>query len=94
MGQLPEENQTFFTTPGHSFGAHHDDSFPNPECRAHLMSAQSAKTAASRSYEFSFCSKRLIAATIAGMGYCLLEEDKPFCGNGKVYLGVYFGLLP
>ncbi|XP_049879926.1 disintegrin and metalloproteinase domain-containing protein 10-like isoform X2 [Pectinophora gossypiella] len=72
---------------GHSFGAHHDDNFPNPECRGYLMGSQSSTAETSRHFEFSICSKRLIAATLNSMSYCLTEEDRPYCGNGIVEEG-------
>ncbi|KAL4716447.1 hypothetical protein ACJJTC_015875 [Scirpophaga incertulas] len=72
---------------GHSFGAHHDDNFPNIECGGFLMGAQSTATENGLTFEFSVCSKRLIAATISSMGYCLAEEDRPYCGNGIVEEG-------
>ncbi|KAJ0171472.1 hypothetical protein K1T71_013022 [Dendrolimus kikuchii] len=72
---------------GHSFGAHHDDNFPNAECRGHLMGSQSSTSESSNTFEFSLCSKRLIAATLSGMSYCLSEEDRPYCGNGIVEEG-------
>ncbi|XP_073962611.1 disintegrin and metalloproteinase domain-containing protein 17 homolog isoform X2 [Choristoneura fumiferana] len=72
---------------GHSFGAHHDDNFPNPECRGYLMGSQSSTANSPMHFEFSLCSKRLIAATLSSMSYCLLEEDRPFCGNGIVEEG-------
>ncbi|XP_046973669.1 disintegrin and metalloproteinase domain-containing protein 10-like [Vanessa cardui] len=71
---------------GHSFGAHHDDRFPNPECQGYIMGSQSTPTS-SHHFEFSLCSKRLIAATLSSMSYCLSEVDKPFCGNGVVENG-------
>ncbi|KAM3961450.1 disintegrin and metalloproteinase domain-containing protein 10 [Aphomia sociella] len=72
---------------GHSFGAHHDDNFPNQECRGHLMGSQSSTADNGMNFEFSLCSKRLIAATLSSMSYCLSEEDKPYCGNGIVEEG-------
>ncbi|XP_013191652.2 disintegrin and metalloproteinase domain-containing protein 10 [Amyelois transitella] len=72
---------------GHSFGAHHDDNFPNPECRGFLMSAQSSTGESSMHFEFSVCSKRRIAATLSSMSYCLTQEDRPYCGNGIVEEG-------
>ncbi|XP_053618274.1 disintegrin and metalloproteinase domain-containing protein 10-like isoform X2 [Plodia interpunctella] len=72
---------------GHSFGAHHDDNFPNQECRGFLMSAQSTTGESSMHFEFSVCSKRRIAATLSSMSYCLTEEDRPYCGNGIVEEG-------
>ncbi|CAB3249701.1 unnamed protein product [Arctia plantaginis] len=72
---------------GHSFGAHHDDNFPNPECRGHLMGSQSSTAENGMNFEFSLCSKRLIAATLSSMSYCLMEEDIPYCGNGIVEEG-------
>ncbi|XP_050356282.1 disintegrin and metalloproteinase domain-containing protein 10-like [Nymphalis io] len=71
---------------GHSFGAHHDDRFPNPECQGYLMGSQSSPFT-THHLEFSLCSKRLIAATLSSMSYCLSEIDKPFCGNGVVENG-------
>ncbi|XP_072948043.1 disintegrin and metalloproteinase domain-containing protein 10-like isoform X2 [Epargyreus clarus] len=72
---------------GHSFGAHHDDNFPNPECHGYLMGSQSSTSTSSHQFEFSICSKRLIAATLSSMSYCLIEEDRPYCGNGIVEEG-------
>ncbi|CAG5055141.1 unnamed protein product [Parnassius apollo] len=72
---------------GHSFGAHHDDNFPNPECHGYLMSSQSSTTENGHNLEFSLCSKRLIAATLSSMSYCLIEQDRPYCGNGIVEEG-------
>ncbi|XP_059055776.1 disintegrin and metalloproteinase domain-containing protein 10-like, partial [Achroia grisella] len=72
---------------GHSFGAHHDDNFPNPECRGYLMGSQSSTPDTGKNFEFSLCSKRLIAATLSSMSYCLSEEDRPYCGNGIVEEG-------
>ncbi|CAH0402987.1 unnamed protein product [Chilo suppressalis] len=72
---------------GHSFGAHHDDNFPNPECRGYLMGSQSSAASTGMNFEFSMCSKRLIAATLSSMSYCLSEEDRPYCGNGIVEEG-------
>uniref|UniRef100_A0A2A4JGT6 Peptidase M12B domain-containing protein n=1 Tax=Heliothis virescens TaxID=7102 RepID=A0A2A4JGT6_HELVI len=72
---------------GHSFGAHHDDNFPDPECRGYLMGSQSSTAINGMNFEFSLCSKRLIAATLSSMSYCLLEEDRPYCGNGIVEKG-------
>ncbi|XP_047035129.1 disintegrin and metalloproteinase domain-containing protein 10-like [Helicoverpa zea] len=72
---------------GHSFGAHHDDNFPDPECRGYLMGSQSSTAINGMNFEFSLCSKRLIAATLSSMSYCLLEEDQPYCGNGIVEKG-------
>ncbi|KPJ00848.1 Disintegrin and metalloproteinase domain-containing protein 10 [Papilio xuthus] len=72
---------------GHSFGAHHDDNFPNPECRGYLMGSQSSTTESIHHFEFSLCSKRLIAATLSSMSYCLIEQDRPYCGNGIVEEG-------
>ncbi|XP_063833880.1 disintegrin and metalloproteinase domain-containing protein 10-like [Ostrinia nubilalis] len=68
---------------GHSFGAHHDDNFPNPECRGYLMGSQSTAADSGMNFEFSMCSKRLIAATLSSMSYCLSEEDRPYCGNAS-----------
>ncbi|XP_075985610.1 disintegrin and metalloproteinase domain-containing protein 10-like [Anticarsia gemmatalis] len=72
---------------GHSFGAHHDDNFPNPECRGYLMGSQSSTVETGMNFEFSLCSKRLIAATLSSMSYCLMDEDRPYCGNGIVEEG-------
>ncbi|CAK1543414.1 unnamed protein product [Leptosia nina] len=72
---------------GHSFGAHHDDNFPNPECKGFLMGSQSSTSQTSHNYEFSICSKRLIAATLNSMGYCLETVHRPYCGNGVVEAG-------
>ncbi|KAL0861524.1 hypothetical protein ABMA27_009042 [Loxostege sticticalis] len=72
---------------GHSFGAHHDDNFPNPECRGYLMGSQSTTAESGMNFEFSMCSKRLIAATLSSMSYCLMEEERPYCGNGIVEEG-------
>ncbi|XP_045761978.1 disintegrin and metalloproteinase domain-containing protein 10-like [Maniola jurtina] len=69
---------------GHSFGAHHDDHFPNPDCRGYVMGAQSSPARSQHPSEFSICSKRLISATLSSMSYCLTEIDRPFCGNGIV----------
>ncbi|CAH2097677.1 unnamed protein product [Euphydryas editha] len=71
---------------GHSFGAHHDDHFPNRECQGYIMGSQSSPSN-THHLEFSLCSKRLISATLSSMSYCLLEVDKPFCGNGIVEKG-------
>lgn len=76
----------FYVYPGHSFGAHHDDNFPNPECRGHLMGSQSSTAENGMNFEFSLCSKRLIAATLSSMSYCLMEEDIPYCGNGEILI--------
>ncbi|XP_021204557.1 disintegrin and metalloproteinase domain-containing protein 10 [Bombyx mori] len=85
-GRIPERivALTLAHEMGHSFGAHHDDNFPNPECRGYLMGSQSTAGDDGRNFEFSLCSKRLIASTLSGMSYCLVEEDRPFCGNGIV----------
>ncbi|CAH0717819.1 unnamed protein product, partial [Brenthis ino] len=71
---------------GHSFGAHHDDNFPNPDCRGYLMGSQSSVACPHR-FEFSKCSKRLISATLSSMSYCLAHVDRPYCGNGIVEEG-------
>ncbi|KOB70184.1 Disintegrin and metalloproteinase domain-containing protein 10, partial [Operophtera brumata] len=49
---------------GHSFGAHHDNNYPLPECRGYLMSSHSSLTYSDQSFEFSPCSNKLIAATL------------------------------
>ncbi|XP_050668153.1 disintegrin and metalloproteinase domain-containing protein 10-like isoform X2 [Leptidea sinapis] len=68
---------------GHSFGAHHDDGSPNPECRGFLMGSQSSTSESTKHFEFSTCSKRLIAETLKSMrSSCLAEVDEAFCGNG------------
>ncbi|CAF4874233.1 unnamed protein product [Pieris macdunnoughi] len=72
---------------GHSFGAHHDDNFPNPECKGYLMGSQSSTTQTAHTLEFSLCSKRLIAATLSSMSYCLAVTERPYCGNGIVEKG-------
>ncbi|CAG4939585.1 unnamed protein product [Colias eurytheme] len=72
---------------GHSFGAHHDDNFPNPECRGYLMGSQSSTSETGHKYEFSLCSKRLVAATLNSMSYCMAVVDRPYCGNGIVEEG-------
>ncbi|KPJ07675.1 Disintegrin and metalloproteinase domain-containing protein 10 [Papilio machaon] len=79
-------------TLGLSFGAHHDDNFPNPECRGYLMGSQSSTTESIHHFEFSLCSKRLIAATLSSMSYCLIEQDRPYCGNG-VYKSFLLGIV-
>ncbi|VVC99983.1 unnamed protein product [Leptidea sinapis] len=67
---------------GHSFGAHHDDGSPNPECRGFLMGSQSSTSESTKHFEFSTCSKRLIAETLKSMrSSCLAEVDEAFCGN-------------
>ncbi|CAH2237645.1 jg11325 [Pararge aegeria aegeria] len=71
-------------TYSHSFGAHHDEHFPNPDCRGYVMGSQSSPTNSAHPSEFSICSKRLISATLSSMSYCLSEIDQPFCGNGIV----------
>ncbi|CAH0596999.1 unnamed protein product [Chrysodeixis includens] len=88
-GRVPERIAalTLAHEMGHSFGAHHDDNFPNPECRGHLMGSQSSTADVGMNFEFSLCSKRLIAATLSSMSYCLIEEDQPYCGNGIVEEG-------
>ncbi|XP_048001332.1 disintegrin and metalloproteinase domain-containing protein 10-like [Leguminivora glycinivorella] len=72
---------------GHSFGAHHDDNFPNKQCRGFLMGAQSTAADSPSHFEFSLCSKRLIASTLDTVSHCLYEEWRPFCGNGIVEEG-------
>ncbi|XP_050552603.1 disintegrin and metalloproteinase domain-containing protein 10 [Spodoptera frugiperda] len=89
MSRVPERIAalTLAHEMGHSFGAHHDDNFPNPECRGYLMGSQSSTVVNGLNFEFSLCSKRLIAATLSSMSYCLMEEDRPYCGNGIVEEG-------
>lgn len=48
------------------------------------MGSQSSTAENSAHFEFSLCSKRLIAATLSSMSYCLTEEDRPYCGNGEI----------
>ncbi|XP_063369864.1 disintegrin and metalloproteinase domain-containing protein 10-like [Cydia amplana] len=72
---------------GHSFGAHHDDNFPNRQCRGYLMGAQSTTADSLKHFEFSLCSKRLIAATLDAVSHCMYEEWRPYCGNGIVEEG-------
>uniref|UniRef100_A0A2H1WJM5 SFRICE_025171 n=1 Tax=Spodoptera frugiperda TaxID=7108 RepID=A0A2H1WJM5_SPOFR len=88
MSRVPERIAalTLAHEMGHSFGAHHDDNFPNPECRGYLMGSQSSTVVNGLNFEFSLCSKRLIAATLSSMSYCLMEEDRPYCGNGLMSL--------
>ncbi|XP_052741416.1 disintegrin and metalloproteinase domain-containing protein 10-like [Bicyclus anynana] len=72
---------------GHSFGAHHDEHYPNPDCRGYVMGSQTSVTNASHRSEFSMCSKRLISDTLSSMSYCLSEIDRPYCGNGIIEEG-------
>ncbi|KAG6439716.1 hypothetical protein O3G_MSEX001016 [Manduca sexta] len=51
------------------------------------MGSQSSSAESTKNFEFSICSKRLIAATLSSMSYCLNEEDRPYCGNGIVEEG-------
>ncbi|KAJ8710764.1 hypothetical protein PYW08_009279 [Mythimna loreyi] len=89
LGRVPERVAalTLAHEMGHSFGAHHDDNFPNQECHGYLMGSQSNTGVNGLNSEFSVCSKRLIAATLSSMSYCLMDEDRPYCGNGIVEEG-------
>ena len=81
---------------GHSFGAHHDNKYPqHPDCLpgrysqfGNYIMASGAPTRADRAHNwmFSFCSRRAIAKIILDpyKTSCFKRRRAPFCGNGIV----------